>query len=163
MTRPRAIALGNEMASDDGAAPAAVRPLADEGDMEVVIAGRPGTGLLDLLEPGRPAIVVDVVQNGEPPGTLVELPLERVAEAASELWPVSSHGLGPGQALRLGRALERPLPPGWFVGVTAAQLGPGTTLSPAVAAAVPALREAVRRRARALSGNQGEATCTSTG
>ncbi|MCA9691718.1 MAG: hydrogenase maturation protease [Nannocystaceae bacterium] len=148
MSRVRVICLGNAHASDDGAALQLAGALAG---CEVRCAGRPGAGLLDLLEGGAPVVLVDATQSGAPPGTIHTLELAALADAALAGPNVSSHGFGPAQALVLGQALGRPLPRGIFVGVEGEQFTPGEALSPAVAAAMPALTRAVQAAIEALT------------
>jgi hydrogenase maturation protease len=151
VTRARVIALGNEAAGDDGAALAAARAAAEGSEIEVVLAGRPGVGLLDLLEAGTPVVLVDVVRSGAAPGTLVEIPLDAVADRAVLAPFTSSHGFGPGEALALARSLGLPLPRGVLIGVEGARFDAGAPLSPAVEEAVPMLAAAIRRAALSLS------------
>ena len=65
----RVIGLGSEMARDDGAALEAARRLSSDVDVEVLLAGRPGAGLLDLFDARRPTVLLDVVRTGAPPGS----------------------------------------------------------------------------------------------
>jgi hydrogenase maturation protease len=137
----RVLALGNEMASDDGAALVAAGRHQAELGVEVHLLGRPGTGLLDWLDPEVPTVVLDVVrQPNLEAGEIVEMRLADVPDRASDLWPVSSHGLGLPQALQLARNLGRPLPEGLLVGIVGKHFGPGTELSPEVQRALPTLR-----------------------
>ncbi len=128
----RVIALGNLGAQDDGAAILAAERLKDK--LEVVIAGRPGTGLLDLLEGDQAVVLVDVTQSGQPPGHIMCVPLAQLTQALDPSAQVSCHGFGPTETLRLGRALGRSLPPGFFVGVEGQHYTVGQSLSPAVVA-----------------------------
>jgi hydrogenase maturation protease len=165
--RPRVIALGNRFASDDAAALRVAERLRDEG-LEVVLAGRPGAGLLDLLD--RPCVLLDVVRHGVASGALVELPLADLAEAALASPSVSSHDLGPASALRLGVALGRPTPRGVFLGLGGRAFGPGERLSPEVEAALDAFAHAARTALTKLQigtttealDERGTAPCTST-
>ena len=144
--KARLVALGHPMRGDDGAALQAAA-LVGSG-MEVLLAGRPGAGLLDLLD--RPTVLCDVVCSGRPPGSIVRLPLASLAGAALRQVRASSHGLGPADALALGVALGRSLPPGEFVGIEGEDFAAGAQLSPAVAAALPALVEALHEAMRSL-------------
>lgn len=165
--RPRVVALGNRFASDDAAALCVAERLRDEG-LEVVLAGRPGAGLLDLFD--RPCVLLDVVRHGVSCGALVELPLADLAEAALASPSVSSHDLGPASALRLGVALGRPTPRGVFLGLGGRTFGPGEALSPEVEAALDAFAHAARTAltkitigaARETLDERGTAPCTST-
>jgi hydrogenase maturation protease len=142
----RVVALGNDAAGDDGAAIVAARRLADEVD--VVVAGRPGAGLLDLLDAGTPVVLVDVTRSGADVGHIVRMPLAAVADAAVAEAQMSSHGFGPAETLRLGRVLGRALPPGFFVGIEGGDFGSGMQLSDPIESAiddfVTAIRSAVR-------------------
>jgi hydrogenase maturation protease len=157
---PVVIALGNDAAGDDGAALAAARALAaGKSGVDVVLAGRPGVALLDLLDPARPAVLLDVVRSGGAPGAIHELRLAEVVDRAAAAPQVSSHGFGPAEALRLARALGRPLPRGIFVGIEGARFDAGAPLSDAVAESIPTLIDAARAAVAALRSEP----CTSTG
>lgn len=132
--KARILALGNEAAGDDGAAIDAARQL--ESKCDVTIAGRPGSRLLDLLSSSRPTVLIDVVRSGQPPGTILRLPLSKIADASAHEAQMSSHGFGPSEVLRLGKALGRPLPIGQFVGIEGADFGIGQPMSPGIAAAM---------------------------
>ncbi len=145
---PIIVALGNPDRGDDGAV---LRVAARfQGEAPVVLAGRPGASLLDLLSPERDTILLDVVRSGSTPGTLHRIPL---SELDPDLLPdlrVSSHGFGPGEAIALARALGRPLPGGVFLGIEGEHFEPGRDLSPAVRQALPRLEEAVREMLAAM-------------
>jgi hydrogenase maturation protease len=158
VSRARVIVLGNDAAGDDGAAIAAGRIAATGGDLDVVLAGRPGVDLLDLLDAGAPVVLVDVVQTGARPGTLVELPLHAILDRAVASTPASSHGFGPAEALALARSLGRPSPRGVFLGVEGARFHAGAPLTEGVAATVPALAAAIRRVAAALAAQRTDCT-----
>ncbi|MFZ5477368.1 MAG: hydrogenase maturation protease [Myxococcota bacterium] len=147
--RPRVIALGNAGRGDDGAALLVGGRIPPER-AEVLLAGRPGPGLLDLLDPAVPTVLLDVVSAGLAPGTLVRLDLGAVPDAAIAGGRGSTHGLGPAHALRLGRALGRELPRGWFVGVEGATFEPGAAVSPQVEASLDAFYGATMAAVEAL-------------
>lgn len=161
MTRVRVIALGNEAAGDDAAALEVARRvearLAARGEreaIELILAGRPGAGLLELLHAEVPTVLVDVTRSGASPGTIFDLALDDLTGAITGERHFSSHGFGPGEALRLGKALDRRLPHGRFVGIEGTRFDAGAALSPAVAGALDALVAAVIRAAHAL-GDEG--------
>lgn len=177
LARVRVIALGSPHGGDDEAALRIAAALLDEGPgpgdptpgdgrdrrgvadvrdvCDVIIAGRPGPGLVDLLDDPRPAVLIDVVRSGAPPGTVHELALAGLADAALGGGPLSSHGFGPAEALRLAAALGRPPPRGAFVGVEGATFGVGAPLSPAVAAAMEAFLAATRAAIARLADEPG--------
>ena len=144
----RVIALGSRMARDDGAALAVGEALRGARDadpaLEVVLAGRPGPGLLDLLEEGTPTLLLDAVRHGAAPGQLVRIPRERLTRATFDGRPVSSHGMGVAEALRLAEALARPLPRGIFLGIGGRRFDPGEQPSPEVEAGMADFVEAAR-------------------
>ena len=113
------IALGNRNAGDDGAAIAAAEQLAFDTTPapEIIFAGRPGTGLLDLLKGNEPVILLDVVQGSGKPGTITTLPLSELTQRLAPTAQTSSHGFGPTEVLSLAKALGRTLPEGYFVGI----------------------------------------------
>lgn len=151
MTRVRVIALGNELACDDGAALEAARRLSRRRPaLDVVLAGRPGPGLLDLLDADVPTVLLDVVRVDRAAGHIVELALDRVAEASVDGRPVSSHALGVGETLRLAAALGRPLPRGIFIGIAGRRFGPGETRDPDVDACIDDLVDAAEGAVHAL-------------
>ncbi len=137
----RVIALGSDTVCDDDAALEAARTLSLHA--EVILAGRPGPGLVDLLDPQVPTVLVDAVLAPLEPGSLIELPLADLARRVEAGGTVSSHGLGGGQALRLAEALGRRLPPGTFIGIVAGHPTPGQGRSRAVSEGLPALRDAI--------------------
>lgn len=136
--KPRLIALGHPHRGDDGAALKA----AAQVQGEVLLAGRPGAGLLELLD--RPVILCDVVCSGRPPGSIVRMPLSSVAGASLREARSSSHGLGPADALALALALGRELPEGDFVGIEGQDFTAGAGLSAEVEAALPAFVAALQ-------------------
>lgn len=138
------IGVGNEFRRDDGAGPILVASLGDRvpaGVHTVLSHGDPAE-LIDAWSGAWLAVVVDAVR-ADPgvPGRLHRLVLDR-----RQLVPgraVSSHGLGAGEAIGLARALGR-LPDRLILhAVEAAEVSPGTGLTPAVAAALPGLAAAV--------------------
>ncbi|MCA9704403.1 MAG: hydrogenase maturation protease [Myxococcales bacterium] len=153
MSAVTVIALGSRTACDDEAALLAAERLGERtgSAARIVLAGRPGPGLVDLLEPTVPTVVLDVVSAGRPAGEVIRLSLSAVTEAAVAGRPLSSHGFGPAEALRLAQSLGRPLPPGVLVGLQARSLTPGAGMSPAVREAIPALVEAAAAAVAELS------------
>lgn len=142
MIRVHLIALGSRTACDDEAAMLAAAHLHEQA--EVVLAGRPGPGLVDLLDPGRPTVLCDVVDAALAAGRVISLPLRELVDASVTGPTLSSHGLGPAEALRLAVALRRPLPTGTFVGIQGRHFRPGAGLSSAVERALPSLVHALR-------------------
>ena len=155
----RVVALGSELAGDDAAALVVARTLtpsegvsmATQGPsmdgvsmegVEVVLAGRPGPSLLDHLE-GAVVVLVDVVRRGLAPGEVITIDLPTLAARGLSSGSMTSHDLGPIEALRLADALGRPTPRGLFVGVGGASFARGAGLGELVEAALPRLRAAI--------------------
>lgn len=136
------IGIGNPYRRDDGVGPALAERLATlvMSDVDVrVLDGEP-TGLLDAWTGAQLTIVVDAVLcQPARPGQIHRTTMSALAGSTA----TSSHGLGIPEAVELGRALDR-LPEHLIVyAVEAADVGYGTDLSPAVAAAIPELLDAV--------------------
>ena len=115
------------------------------------IADRPGSMLLAVLEGVDAAILIDAVEGGLPPGEVVQLADEAIATRAESL--LSSHGLGVGPALQLGRTLGKLPPTLLFYGVQLADTPQPETadapLSPAMDGAldrlIPRIEESLQR------------------
>lgn len=147
------IVLGNESAGDDGAALAACGRLG--AGMQIVRAGRPGAALLDLLEPDVPTVLVDVTRGAGAPGLITSVPLKDLPRVVFAQSQFSSHGLGPAEVLRLAEALDRTLPPGFFVGIEGERFEPGVGLSRSVEENLESLLAAVREAVIRLMGGSG--------
>jgi hydrogenase maturation protease len=142
--RVAVIGVGNEFRRDDGIGPTVVARLRDRlpGTVELLISDGEPARLIEAWSGADLAVVVDAVRaTPAVPGRLHRLVLDEAESAES--YPVSSHGLGLGDAVGLAQALGRM--PGRLIvhAVEAADLSTGTGLSPAVAAAADALAAAV--------------------
>jgi hydrogenase maturation protease len=152
----RIIVLGERHRGDDSVSFAAARRaiVALDGAARELVELRE-TGQLDPadlveLPAGGAAIVVDAVV-GIPPGSIVVLPLERLADLAAgrierngrEAMPRSSHVLPVDQLVALATALRGDPPPGVLVGIGGARFDVGCDPSPAVAAATDAFAELI--------------------
>lgn len=116
-------------------APAACAPVVVE------TADRPGVRLIDLWSRSDDVILVDAVQTGAVPGSVLRMTEERIASARS---PWSSHGFGLAETVALARALDR-LPARLVLfGVEIAAPPKGVALSPELSAALPGLIHQVR-------------------
>jgi hydrogenase maturation protease len=149
------IGVGNEFRRDDGIGPEVVSRLrgrAPDGVRLMVSDGDP-TRMIEAWTGAALAVVVDTVLADPPPaspspfpGRLHRIVVDRAADAGAH--PVSSHGLGLGESIALARALDR-MPDRLIVhAVEAADVGYGTGLTPAVAAAADTLAAAVLRDLR---------------
>lgn len=139
------LGLGNPLQADDGVGCRAVEALERcplPADVEVLDGGAPGVGLLHLLEGRRRAVIVDAAEMGRRPGEIVRFRPEEVTLTGSSA-RFSLHRTAVADALALARALNLPLPEITFYGVQPGRVGWSDGLSPEVAAAVPALIEAL--------------------
>lgn len=139
----RIIGIGSPF-GDDACGLAAARLLADEppAGTEIVIADRPGTGLIELLEGVDAAILIDAVRSGAPPGTIHDLDLLDLP--GSSLRAVSSHDLGVAEAMQLMTALGRLPVRGRLLGIEIGPL-PSVPSDQATLAVSQATAEVVRR------------------
>jgi len=130
------IGVGNPDRGDDGVGAAVLALLEGRLPAEVrrvSLSGGDPAQLMEAWAPARRACVVDAMVSGAPPGTV-----RRFDAAAgplpAEVLLVSTHALGAGAAIEMGRALGR-LPAALVVyGVEGAAFAIGSGLSPAVAA-----------------------------
>lgn len=135
------VGCGNGLCGDDTAGlvvAAALKEITLPGEVELVEAGMPGVGLLDILAGFDKAIIVDAVMSGGEVGSVFSFHLDAL-EAAR---PCSSlHGFSVAEALALGMVLFPERIPGeiQFVGIEIdpLNLGPGKSMSLPVHGAVP--------------------------
>ncbi len=133
---------------DDACGLAAARQLAEDPPpgVEVVVADRPGAGLIELLDGVEAALVIDAVRSGAPPGTIHDLDLRKLP--GSFLRPVSSHDLGVAEALQLADALGRLPAHGRLLGI---EIGaPSSAPSREAARAIAGVVHRARRWVRGL-------------
>jgi hydrogenase maturation protease len=138
------IGVGNEFRRDDGIGPEVVSRLRGQvpAGVRLLVSDGDPTRMIEAWTGASLAVVVDAVLPDAPaPGRLHRIVVDRAADAGAH--PVSSHGLSLGQSIALARALDR-MPERLIVhAVEAADVGHGTSLTPAVAAAADALTAAV--------------------
>lgn len=138
------IGVGNDFRRDDGAGPAVVgrlRGLALPWVQLVITDGEP-TRLIEAWTGAALAVVVDAVRAEPPhPGRIHRFEIDRPRVGAART--ASSHGFGLDDAISLATALDRM--PGRLIvhAIEAADLALGPGLTPAVAAAVGAVADAI--------------------
>lgn len=140
----KVIGIGQSLRGDDAAGLEAVRLWqaryqvhGQHTNVKVVLAELPGTGLLDLLQGVRVAILIDAVQSGAQAGWVHTLSPDQLAGFTHGAG--SAHGLGVAEVLALGEKLMPSQMPAKLilVGIEAGSLGMGEKLSPEVAEALP--------------------------
>ncbi len=107
--------------------------------------------MLEAWQQAENVIVVDAISSRKaPPGTLIRIDS---ADAAfqPEAARCSTHGLGLAQAVKLGRVLKCLPEKLILMGVEAESFEWAATLSPSVAAAMPALLDAIEAEWRKLT------------
>jgi hydrogenase maturation protease len=150
------IGIGNSYRRDDGVGPAvasAVSEISPAG-VAVLACGSDPAALIEIWSGAERVVLVDAIYAGQDdpaceivPGRIRRQVLVPPLPASGPAWPetgaTSSHRMGIADAVRLAEALSR-LPRRLVAfGVEAADIGYGPGLSPAVAAALPNLVDAV--------------------
>jgi hydrogenase maturation protease len=140
------LGLGNDILTDDAVGLHAVRRLqsrlAGDAGIDVRETTEMGLALLDFITGYSTVVIVDSIQTGrEAPGFLHELE----AAALSQLTGRTPHFLGVSETLALGRQLGLPMPE--RVKIFAIEVEDpftlGTTLGPALEAALPGIVERI--------------------
>jgi hydrogenase maturation protease len=146
----RIIGIGNPLMGDDGIGIAAVSALEKEGvpeGVEIIDGGTGGLTLLTLMEGAKKVILVDAVETGREPGTILRLAGEDL-EPETSASSLSLHSSGLPEVLALGRALGT-LPPLILFGVQPDSVEVRLGLSELVAAALPPLLALIREELKA--------------
>ena len=138
------LGIGNAWQGDDGAGLQAARLLRErvpEGVEVRELEGEP-VALVDAMEGAEEVVLIDAVSSGSPPGMIhridaAEGPMPATLSAAS------THTLGVGEAIELGRALGRLPRRVVLYGIEAESIAAGEELTPTVAQAVEAVVEQV--------------------
>jgi hydrogenase maturation protease len=141
------IGVGNRYRSDDGAGLEVARRLQGLDAVDVRESEGEPVALLDVWDDVPAAIIVDAVSSGAVPGTIHRI------DASDEPLPAeiggapSTHAVGLGEAIELGRALGR-LPRKLIVyGIEGERFNAGEELSPRVGAAIETLVTRVSQEA----------------
>ncbi|HMD18455.1 MAG TPA: hydrogenase maturation protease [Terriglobales bacterium] len=137
------LGLGNTLHSDDGVGPQAIEKLRSDprvpGDVSLIEGGTLGMELLTYIWDCSYLLVLDAVDVGQPPGTLVRMSSRELQTLPGK---GSVHQLGVADLLVALRVLAKRTPEVVLLGVQPASTEWGTELSPAVAAVLPALADA---------------------
>lgn len=141
------LGVGNLLLGDEGVGIHAVRELEKRAlppQVDVVDGGTAGLNLLDLMKGYERVIIVDAVDAGEEPGTILRFTPQEVASDAQAL-PLSLHQTEILKVLELATYLGRPLPPIIIYGIQPQAMDWSTELSPALQARLSKLVDAVLR------------------
>lgn len=133
------VGVGSPFRGDDavGLVVARAAGLEVPSGIEVVEVADP-SALVDLWDGVDHAVVVDATVSGQPAGTVTTLDVAEAPLPTTGWASGGTHALGLAAAVELARTLGRLPPRLHVVGVEVADTSPGETLSPSVAAAVPA-------------------------
>jgi hydrogenase maturation protease len=137
--RKAILGLGNLLYQDEGFGIHALQAMQEaipaSDTVEFVDGGVLGINLLPLVEESSHLLVLDAVDAGQPPGTILELKGEQIPLFTAA--KLSEHQVGFQEVLGLAR-FRGNLPPSLhLIGVQPQDLGSGIGLSQAVAAALP--------------------------
>lgn len=157
------LGLGNTLHSDDGIGPQAIERLRNDsrlpGDVTLIEGGTLGLELLTYIWDCSYLLVLDAVDVGQCPGTLVRMSSEELQTLPGK---GSVHQLGVADLLVALRVLASRTPEVVLLGMQPGSTEWGTELSPAVAAALPALADAavaeVMAQTYAPAGNSSESS-----
>jgi hydrogenase maturation protease len=137
------LGLGNTLHSDDGIGPQAIERLRNDSrvpeDVALIEGGTLGLELLTYVWDCSYLLVLDAVDVGQPPGTLVRMSSQELQTLPGK---GSVHQLGLADLLVALRILANRTPEVVLLGVQPASIEWGTELSPAVAAVLPAMADA---------------------
>jgi hydrogenase maturation protease len=146
------LGLGNVLLGDDGLGAAALARIEASYDlpagMRLEDGGTLGLGLLGLLAEAERVILVDAVRTDGPPGTLVRLDGDHVMPAVRDR--LSPHQVGVAELLDAARLIGCYPATVTLIGLVPESIDLGLARSPAVAASLDKLVEAIVREAVAL-------------
>jgi hydrogenase maturation protease len=144
------IGIGNLILQDEGVGVHAVRELGKHAlpaHVEVIDGGTATMELLPVIREAERIIVIDALRGGEEPGTIYRLsPEDLMIDAES---PLSLHQVGLLEVLGMARQLGGN-PAVVIIGVEPKEVAWGMELTPAVAAKLPQVVEAVLAELKAL-------------
>ena len=92
--------------------------------LTLLTADRPGTKLIEMMKGAKKAIIIDVIQSGMEPGSVVHLNEDDVQNAPQQ---VSVHGFGVADVITLGDKMGE-LPP--RLNIIGLEMGQGTDWTP---------------------------------
>ena len=139
------LGLGNVLLGDEGVGIHAVRELekrALPSHVDVIDGGTLGLGLLDLMKGYEWVVIVDAVDAGDEPGTILRFTPQEVASKDQAL-PLSLHQTEILKVLELASYLGQTLPPIVIYGIQPQFMAWSTELSPTLQAKLSALIDAV--------------------
>ena len=146
-TRPRptlVLGLGNILLRDEGVGVRVVQAMERmelPRDVELFDGATAGLDLIDVLADRRKVIVIDAIEGGAEPGTVLRLGPEDLAPCNGK--GVSLHEIGLLEALTVARQLGTAPHEVVIFGIKPKVVDYGLTLSPEIAQLVPRIIESV--------------------
>jgi hydrogenase maturation protease len=138
------LGIGNILLRDEGVgvrAIEAMRTLNLPPEVELVDGGTGGADLLDIVCDRRKVIVVDAMDAGATPGTILRLAVKDLADADRP--GISLHEIGLLETLAMARHLASAPAEVCVFGIQPGEIGPGDTLTEVMLAAIPTVIEMV--------------------
>jgi hydrogenase maturation protease len=138
--------IGNVLLGDDGLGPYSIEQLTAQYDfgpaVELVDAGTPALDFSLYFANADLLILIDAIKSTAPPGTLLRYSREEILRQSAPL-RVDAHSPALGHALMFGEFADASPNEVWLMGAATGNTEPGTQLTDAVRASVPALLEMV--------------------
>lgn len=142
-TRTVVLGLGNTLNRDEGMGVHALKPLADRlGDqpgVEILDGGTLGLNLLPIVEQCSHLLVLDAINAGKAPGTVIELERDEIPLYSGV--KLSEHQVTFQEVLGLANMRGKLPPHLHLIGGQPADITIGLDLSPVVTAALPQIVE----------------------
>ncbi len=141
------LGVGNLLRTDEGVGVHAVRELTgrhpEMTDVEFLDGGTLGLNLLPFIEEAASLLILDAVDSGSPPGTVIELAADAIPQFAGI--KLSEHQVTLQEVLGLARIRGRFPRRMILIGMQPADLATGDSLSPVAAAALPEMVASAER------------------
>ena len=138
------IGIGNLSRRDDAVGLVVARALRARNlkHIEIIELGGEGAALLEAWQGAERVVIVDAMQSGAAPGTILRFEAHR-QQIPTQFFRYSTHNFGLAEAIELGRALGR-LPKELIVyGIEGKDFSLGEGLSPEVASAISQVLEKI--------------------
>lgn len=142
------IGIGNILKRDDGLGPVVIEKLEREDwrvEILIVDGGTAPLTYLKELSRSEYVIIIDAIQNGQPPGTIYQFKAAEIKTAQH-----SSHNYSISQIIALARAFNNLPQTVFYYGIQPAELSFGTELSHPVKESIPHLIRTIQEQVNIL-------------
>ena len=146
------LGIGNILLRDEGVGVRVIETLQQQktpDTIDLVDGGTSGADLIDVLADRRKVIIVDAVDAGKPPGTVIrfeESDLENIPNSA-----LSLHELGIAETLKMTGKLNCQPQEVVFFGIQPKDISPGLELSAEISEIIPIVAEKALKEALVVS------------